>query len=302
MNSLDFLLLLQNMRSPVGDVLFTALSWLGSETAYMLLLTFVYLCVSHRFGFQLFVIFLATAFLNGELKLWVYTARPFVAHPGLIHPLYVASAEGPSFPSGHVQNAAAVWGLMAVRTRDVRARIAMVALVVLIGFSRLYLGLHWPADVIGALFVGGGVVVAYLLVVGGLAQRTANTSPAVWAVTAAMGSGLMLAAGAEVSVCVQSAGALLGAVLGYLLLEAHGGYCERANPLGQVAKMVAAMAVLMGVRVVLKVLLGASDPVTFLRYALIGFTCSYVLPAMFRGFQHPAQSESEPEAEAEAPA
>jgi len=302
MNSLDLLVAIQHLRSPVGDVLFTALSWMGSEAAYMLLLTFVYLCVNHRFGFHLFVVFLLTAFVNGEVKQWVSTVRPFLAHPDVIHGIYLSSAEGPAFPSGHAQNAAAVWGLMALRTGDRRARLAIIALVLLIGFSRLYLGLHWPADVIGGLLLGAAMVGAYLLIVGRLGARMARTPPAVWALTAAAGSALMVAMAGHVAVCLQSAGALLGAVLGYLLLEARGGYQERAKPLGQVAKMITALALLMAVRVVPKLVLGPSDPVTFLRYALIGFTCAYVLPALFRGLQRPGQLDSQPKDDPNVPA
>lgn len=77
---------------------------------------------------------------------------------------HLAAFQGPSFPSGHAANSAIVYlslAVMIVRiTPERAARIFAVAaaglLTILIGLSRIYLGVHWPSDVLGGWAVGSG--------------------------------------------------------------------------------------------------------------------------------------------------
>ena len=214
MPSLDFLIWLQQFRSGFTDALFVGASALGAEEAYMALLTAIYLCVGHRFGFHLFVMFLASAYSNSQLKALADTHRPFLLHPQL-NPLYPGSAEGQSFPSGHAQNAAVVWGIIAIRQRSARVRVAIIALVLLIALSRLYLQVHWPVDVIGGLASGLLLVLIYLIAVGVWASRQCDPGRVAWALVIVIGSALMFLFGYHEATCVRSTGALLGSGLGY---------------------------------------------------------------------------------------
>ncbi len=80
----------------------------------------------------------------------------------------LVAAAGPSFPSGHSANAAACYGAIAiivvVSTRSTPARIAAIALGVgiplAVGSSRVYLGVHWPSDVVSGWLVAGGWLLA----------------------------------------------------------------------------------------------------------------------------------------------
>lgn len=283
MSSLDFLIWLQSLRSPFLNNLFIGLSGLGSEEAYMTLLAFTYLCVGHRIGAHLIVLFLATSFSNGLLKQAIGTVRPFVASPEQIAPLYLESAGGPAFPSGHAQNAAVVWGFIALRSGSRGRRIAALLIIAGIAFSRLWLGLHWPIDVLGGLVIGGLILLAYLFVLGawqatGRVLEFANSMVLVIAA-----SGLMYVAGQGIEACVRSAGVLLGAGVGFILLERRG-YSAHAPRLTQALKLLVALAVLLGLRVGLKAVLGESEPANYVRYATLGFALTYLLPTFFTGY------------------
>jgi undecaprenyl-diphosphatase len=87
----------------------------------------------------------------------VHRPRPFVAHPQ-IHPLYHVHSN--SFPAGHAATAFA--GAVLLSYVAPRAMPLFVALAVAIGFSRVYVGDHYPGDVIGGAMLGALVAIAAL--------------------------------------------------------------------------------------------------------------------------------------------
>jgi undecaprenyl-diphosphatase len=144
-----------------------AVSWLGS-TPGLLLVTLagsgVLLARRRvRAGALVAASFLGSEALDALLK--VEFARP---RPSLAHPL-MPQAVGYSFPSGHATGSMAVYGALAYlfvttarqkRATRVLAALGVLALVLLIGFSRIYLGEHFPSDVIG----GWCVALAWLAI------------------------------------------------------------------------------------------------------------------------------------------
>ncbi len=93
---------------------------------------------------------------------------------GTIHrnrPQYAAAylhGQSYSFPSGHTMSATICWSLMVVCAglslgwhgrRRARLYVVSTTIVLLIGFSRLYLGVHYPSDVVGGLIIGTAWVV-----------------------------------------------------------------------------------------------------------------------------------------------
>jgi undecaprenyl-diphosphatase len=111
------------------------------------------------------------------LKTLIHRARPDQA-------LALLPAAGYSFPSGHTFICIAFYGLLAclayrgTRSGLLRAMIAAggAALAVAVGTSRIYLGAHWPTDVLGSLLLGSAWVT--LLVVGADLVRSRWRHPA----------------------------------------------------------------------------------------------------------------------------
>jgi undecaprenyl-diphosphatase len=151
----EIIVTLQSAASPALDALALALTNLGSEEAYIVLLVIVYLAVDARAGRVLGLGLLASFYLNQLLKQAFDTARPFLAHPELLRGEGAyRTAPGPAFPSGHAQSAATFWTLAAGLGR--RGWLTGLAIVVAlaIGLTRLYLGVHWPVDVLGGWAIG----------------------------------------------------------------------------------------------------------------------------------------------------
>ena len=154
---LDFLMALQEFREYshnafTGFILFVTEFGGGKFTLLMLVL--IYFGFSTRLGTFLVQVTGYSEMLNGLLKLTVCALRPWVRDELIIPPGDAkAAATGYSFPSGHSANATAVFGGIAVKTWG-RSRILLAAafvMLLLILFSRNYLGVHTPQDVLVGL-------------------------------------------------------------------------------------------------------------------------------------------------------
>ncbi|HMA35648.1 MAG TPA: phosphatase PAP2 family protein [Chloroflexia bacterium] len=276
---MDILLTLQGLRDPALTAFFGALTFLGSEDAIFVLLAAIYWCVNRTLGLRLGLVFLGSQYLNEVLKDLVQEARP--GPP--IHPLLADTAPGAAWPSGHAQNTAAGLGTLAALRRRAWLWVLVVALVFLIGLSRLYLGVHWPIDVlsgwlIGALLAGAalGLVAAY--------PRLDARALAPWVVPAGLLGILGLVLLHATDFTTRAGGAALGLVAGWWLERRLVGF-EPPAPLGrQVAKVVIGLAVALAIRVLLKPVLDAL-PIpglpALLRYALLGLWVTWGAPAVF---------------------
>jgi undecaprenyl-diphosphatase len=113
--------------------------------------------------------------VDGALKSAIGRARPFVGDPR-VHPS-IGLPHDPSMPSGHAMNAFA--GAVLLAAVVPRARWPLLGLAALIALSRVYLGVHFPSDVIAGAILGAGLgaAAAWLLRRGErvLARRTRQT-------------------------------------------------------------------------------------------------------------------------------
>jgi membrane-associated phospholipid phosphatase len=137
----------------------TLVSALGQEEFYLIFLPAIYWSIDKRLGRQLGYIFLLSAAIYSMLKSTIRQPRPFWIDPSV----QLGEAEGYGIPSGHVQNATAVYLLLAVRLRRVWTWIVALLFMLLMGFSRLYLGVHFPQDLIGGFVVGLLILGAFLV-------------------------------------------------------------------------------------------------------------------------------------------
>ncbi|MBI3786095.1 MAG: phosphatase PAP2 family protein [Deltaproteobacteria bacterium] len=139
--------------NPACDTLFRTATTVGSTPLYFVCLAPLFWVADRRRAVVLFFLLALSSYLNTFLKLWFHMPRP---DPNILralglHPGYEASF---GFPSGHTQNAVVFWGYLAWWIGRSWAWIGAAAMVGLIGFSRLYLGVHFPLDVLGGLALG----------------------------------------------------------------------------------------------------------------------------------------------------
>ncbi len=116
----------------------------------------LYWCVSKELGAYLLMGWSGNRLVNGALKVTACAYRPWIRDARIVpYGDSMTTATGYSFPSGHTMNAATVFGGGAVRRNAPRAlRIVLALLVALVGFSRLFLGVHAPQDVLVGMAAG----------------------------------------------------------------------------------------------------------------------------------------------------
>ena len=162
---INILLALQEFRNGAGAFLagfFSKMTWLGELNTALVIMALIYWCISKDFGTYFLMGWSGNRLVNGMLKVTVCAYRPWIRDARVVpYGDSITTATGYSFPSGHTMNAATIFGGGAVRRDVPRAlRTVLGLLVLLVAFSRNFLGVHTPQDVlVGA---AAGTLVMYL--------------------------------------------------------------------------------------------------------------------------------------------
>jgi len=157
---IDLIVAIQQIHGPVLDSIFRAITFMGGEEFYLFLLPLIFWCVDFGMGVRLVILFLLSSYLNIDLKDLFQQPRPFDLNPSV----RLSSAEGYGLPSGHAQSAVVVWGSIAAWSRQGWFWGTAIGLMVLIGLSRIYLGVHFPTDVFAGWAIGAILLGLYLAV------------------------------------------------------------------------------------------------------------------------------------------
>lgn len=155
---LQVIIFIQQFHGPVLDAVVRGITFLGEEQFYLLFLTALVWAVNFRMGAGLAVAFLLSAYVNSIVKDTLALPRPFELDPSV----GIDTARGGGLPSGHAQNGFVVWGGLAVWGQRRWLWVVAVAVIVLLGFSRIYLGVHFPTDVLGGYAIGAVLLWLYL--------------------------------------------------------------------------------------------------------------------------------------------
>jgi membrane-associated phospholipid phosphatase len=126
-------------------------SFFGTEYFFLILLPMLYWCVEASLGLKVGIILLLSTTANDALKMAFQGPRPYWVSSDVIG---YASETSFGLPSGHAQIAVGVWGMLAARLRKGWGWLVAVLIILLIGISRLYLGVHFPLDVIFGWLIG----------------------------------------------------------------------------------------------------------------------------------------------------
>lgn len=290
---MNFLRFLESVRLPIFDAFFSLITEIGGETTLLVLGFLFFWCIDKKQGYFTLLCGLFGTVINQGLKLMCKIPRPWVLDKNFtIVESAREAATGYSFPSGHTQNVAGTFGSLAVGQRKHKWVVIVSAVIIaLVAFSRMYLGVHTPADVLTSLavalalilvlrpifaneenfrrFMPYVVVVGYVLTVALLCYVFLHPTEGVDAANLAS---------AKKNACTLH-GAVMGLVAVFFLEKLTGDFDPRAVWYVQVIKVVGGFAIVLLIKSVLKA------PLNFLCFGneYVGRAIRYLLMVVFAG-------------------
>lgn len=145
---MTFLYWLEDLRAPVLNELMLAVTYLGDEIAFLVVALILIWCADKRTGYYVLAVGFLGTIVNQFMKLWFRIPRPWVLDENFtILEQAREGASGYSFPSGHTQSSVGTFGAIAYTTKNKVFRWLCIAVVILVPFSRMYIGVHTPLDV-----------------------------------------------------------------------------------------------------------------------------------------------------------
>jgi undecaprenyl-diphosphatase len=279
---LQFVEFIQSFRTEFLDLFFSLITELGDETLFIVIVGLVYWTISKSYGYRYAMLFLTSVVFNESLKGLFQRPRPFTLDSV---ESVVPETSGYSIPSGHAQNSTMHALLLNERFGSIKRWVqpVLTTLVVLVSFSRIYLGQHYLSDVIAGVAVAAAIYFGLQF----LAKKVTWQTPTV--VLASMPLLLiLLVVVQEKNVWITVAG-MLGGTIGYQLEQRFIQFDVKATLPIQGLKFVLGIAVTLGLQEGLKLVFpyaNATEFMTlvwdFLRYALLVMWVTLGAPATFK--------------------
>ncbi|HBI92906.1 MAG TPA: hypothetical protein DDY58_11090 [Terrisporobacter glycolicus] len=157
---LDILMYLQSIRNELLTGIFTFFTICTEVPVITVLTGVIYWCINKKAGQRTLFALCGSLNINAGVKNYVKMQRP-IGTDGL-QSLRIETATGYSFPSGHTQTSTTFWTSMMYLFRKSWIYIIGILMIIGAGISRLYLGVHWPMDVIVAW--GFGIVLSIIFI------------------------------------------------------------------------------------------------------------------------------------------
>lgn len=295
---MDFLYLLESIRMPGLNEFMLVVTHLGEETAFLVLALIFFWCVDKRRGYLIMCVGFIGTMANQFAKLWFRVPRPWVLDENFtILEEAREAATGYSFPSGHTTNAVATFGSIAASAKHRWTSVLSITLAVLVGISRMYIGVHTPADVL----VGGLTSAVLIILLRKICLNDKGMKP-LMAAMLVMAIGLLLfvelypfPANVDVSNLesgVKNAYTMIGCLVGvanvYAVEKKYIKFTTEAVWWAQILKAVLGLAAVLlvkeGLRSPLEAVFGGHMAARAVRYFLIVVVAGMIWPMTFKWF------------------
>lgn len=272
---LEILKYIQSFSNPFLDSFFELVTILGEDIFFIIVIAIIYWCFNKTFGYKLAFVYLVSGAVNTIIKEIVKLPRP-IGYEG-IKSRRIETAGGYSFPSGHTQQSTSLFATLMIELKKKWFYYIGVIGVLLVGLSRMYLGVHWPIDVIGGLIIG---ILSTIIVIKVFNWAKDRGKPMLLGVLVVPAIICMIFFRTETY--YKAAGTLIALWIGYIIEDKYIHYETKAIWWRQIIKLVIGFLGLVLLKVYLKELLPLSMYSDFLRYALMGIWMTVISPLIYR--------------------
>lgn len=279
--SVKLILWLQSISTSL-DPLFIFFTHLGDEVFYLLLLPLVYWTMDRKTGLRLTIVFLCSAYINTFAKVMFEMPRPFQYDPKVKMTVH---AGGYGFPSGHTQNSVTVWTFLASCYKKTWFWIVALIMMIMIPFSRVYLGVHFPVDLLGGYILGFSIVLVFLRVEPLVSARLATLGLAMQIILSVSVPAffiLVFPGGDKTGITTMATSA--GALVGLALERRFIGFAASGSLSKKALRFFIGLVFLAVIYLGLKIAFHKLEPeplFRIIRYGLVGFFVSFGGPLFF---------------------
>ena len=286
---MEFLYFLERIRIPTLNEFMLGITYFGDEIAFLVTALGFFWCVDKKKGYYILAVGFVGTVINQFLKLLFRIPRPWVKDPKFtILEQAREAATGYSFPSGHTQNSVGTFGTIACTIRDKRVRIPAIALCVLVPLSRMYIGVHTPADILVAAAIA---IVLIFVIRPAIFNKDGKYIPVLLGIMSVLAIALLyyveffpfpadvdkenLASGIKNAYTLT--GALFGLLIVYVVDEKWMHFPVKAVWWAQLVKVVLGLALVMAVKI------GMKEPLNMLLGESVGRAARYFLMVLVAG-------------------
>ena len=281
----------QNLFSgfyPFFDVFWSFITFFGEELFMMIICITLYWVVDKKMALYLAFTSILSFGINGIVKDIAKIERPITASDATrfveVDNIFVNTTklvESYSFPSGHSQMATAIFGGLGFYLKNKKFWIFSIIMVVLICLSRIYLGVHWPLDVLVGSTLGIAITYfAYLL----FSKASEKTMFYVYIGLIVLGFVFLLASSKPDT--YKGAGAVVGLGLGVVLEMKFVNFDPKEGTvLRKVIRVIAGLIFVLAMKEGLKIVfnaIGSYNIFHFIRYLLAAFVATFIYPLIFK--------------------
>jgi hypothetical protein len=268
----------RDIGTPFLDIIFKVLTVIGSQPVYLFISLLIFWCYERKMGIRVIYVILFSGYIALLAKTLFGMPRP----PDYLHKV---TENEFGFPSGHALVSSGFWGYMGLRIRNSRMIIPGAIAVFLVSLSRIYLGVHYPGDIVGGVVFG--LTVAFVFYKGetgvtSIFEKQDRTTKYLIALFLPLSLVLIGSLQGDLVKEHIELGLLMASIgVGYLLEEEKIRFPDTKNK-KQLMKRAIIGIIILGLIFVVSEILSLAYPVfTYVKYVLLGFSSVYVVPLVF---------------------